>query len=183
VTKQSGICSSMKRGFVGPRRLAGMSALAAVMVLATYTGQASASSSPVGTSQVRAIGLTLTLSPSATATNNPAASVITGVSVVRAVHQEASAATALRGVFVGDFTVTCYSIYGETATGVPTSMAVVAVDPSVIPLGSSIFIGGVGTRLAADTGGAIYGNRLDIWEPSISQCDQFGVRRLPVWKS
>jgi 3D (Asp-Asp-Asp) domain-containing protein len=87
------------------------------------------------------------------------------------------------GPYLGVFTVTCYSIYGDTASGIPASSAVVAVDPSVIPLGTRIFIGGVGLRLAADTGGAIIGDRLDIWEPTVGECDAFGVRELPVWKA
>ncbi len=58
---------------------------------------------------------------------------------------------------------------------------VVAVDPSVIPLGSTISIEGVGTRIAADTGGHIRGYRLDIWLPSTEQCYAFGRRWLDVF--
>ncbi len=85
------------------------------------------------------------------------------------------------GRYLGTFTVTCYDLSGTTASGAPVSTASVAVDPSVIPLGTTIDIGGVGTRIAQDTGGGIIGNRLDIWEPTLSQCTQFGVQQLPVW--
>ncbi len=61
--------------------------------------------------------------------------------------------------------VTYYNLPGNTATGVPVSNAVCAVDPSVIPLGSKLYIAGetleVGVRTATDTG--VYGNCVDIW--------------------
>ena len=41
----------------------------------------------------------------------------------------------------------------------------------------------VGTGVAADTGGDIKGRRLDIWEPSVAACRQFGRRQLRVWKA
>ena len=53
----------------------------------------------------------------------------------------------------------------------------------MVRLGSHVMIGGVGRRVAADTGGAIRGHRLDIWMPSVSACRQFGVRRLPVYQA
>ena len=85
--------------------------------------------------------------------------------------------------FLGNFLVTCYALGGHTATGAPVSTAVVAVDPRVVRLGSRVMIGGVGRRVAADTGGAIRGHRLDIWMPSVSACRRFGVRRLPVYQA
>jgi 3D (Asp-Asp-Asp) domain-containing protein len=44
-------------------------------------------------------------------------------------------------------------------------------------------IEGVGPRVAADTGGAIRGRRLDIWEPSVAACTRFGRRQLRVWRA
>jgi 3D (Asp-Asp-Asp) domain-containing protein len=59
---------------------------------------------------------------------------------------------------------------------------VVAVDPAVIPLGTHLFIPGVGPRIAADTGGAIRGHRLDVWEDSNQACVQFGVQTVEVYR-
>jgi 3D (Asp-Asp-Asp) domain-containing protein len=50
------------------------------------------------------------------------------------------------------------SWYGITSTGVPVTKGVVAVDPSVIPYGTRMYIPGYGFGVAADTGGAIVGN-------------------------
>ncbi len=83
---------------------------------------------------------------------------------------------------LGQFVATCYTGGGDTATGTPTSLSVVAVDPTVIPLGTELWIDGIGERTALDTGGAIRGNRIDIWEPSYDQCIQFGVQPIQVWK-
>jgi 3D (Asp-Asp-Asp) domain-containing protein len=85
------------------------------------------------------------------------------------------------GTPAGTFVVTCYDNQGITASGAPAGPDTVAVDPSVIPLGTRIYIQGVGSRIAQDTGGAIVGNRLDIWEPSLSQCMDWGVESKQVW--
>jgi len=85
------------------------------------------------------------------------------------------------GRALGSFVITCYDLSGDTATGVPTNPATVAVDPAVVPLGSHIYIAGVGWREAEDTGGAIVGHRLDIWEPTYAQCSSWGVQVREVW--
>jgi uncharacterized protein YabE (DUF348 family)/3D (Asp-Asp-Asp) domain-containing protein len=64
--------------------------------------------------------------------------------------------------------------YGITATGVRVDRGVVAVDPSVIPLGTRMFIPGYGHGTAADTGGAIRGSVIDLGYPD-------GV--VPNWTS
>ena len=85
------------------------------------------------------------------------------------------------GEAIGDFGVTCYALQGITASGAPVSRDVVAVDPRAVPLGSEIFLGGLGVKRALDTGGAIKGRRLDIWNPSIAFCREFGLRRLTAY--
>jgi 3D (Asp-Asp-Asp) domain-containing protein len=84
------------------------------------------------------------------------------------------------GRSLGVFVITCYDLAGRTASGSGTSLATVAVDPTVIPLGTRIYIQGVGVRVAQDTGGAIRGHRLDLWEPSYSACTAWGVQSRSV---
>lgn len=55
--------------------------------------------------------------------------------------------------------------YGITATGVPVTKGIVAVDPKVIPLGTRMYVPGYGYAVAADTGGAIKGNIIDLGYP------------------
>ena len=85
------------------------------------------------------------------------------------------------GQLIGDFGVTCYALRGTTASGAPVGDDVVAVDPRSVPLGSEIFVGGLGVKRALDTGGAIKGRRLDIWNPSSDFCREFGIRRMAAY--
>lgn len=52
--------------------------------------------------------------------------------------------------------------HGRTYTGVLAGYGVVAVDPRFMPLGTRLYIEGYGYAVAADTGGAIKGNRIDL---------------------
>jgi 3D (Asp-Asp-Asp) domain-containing protein/peptidoglycan hydrolase CwlO-like protein len=68
---------------------------------------------------------------------------------------------------------TGYCLKGTTATGLPVGPGIVAVDPTVIPLGTRMSIPGYGDGVAADTGGAITGNRIDLWFASCSEASAF----------
>lgn len=70
---------------------------------------------------------------------------------------------------------------GRTATGLPAHYGVVAVDPRVIPLGSHVFIQGYGTAIAADTGGAIIGNRIDLCMDSLRRALNWGRQPVKVY--
>lgn len=70
---------------------------------------------------------------------------------------------------------------GITATGLPAVRGVVAVDPDVIPLGTRLFIPGYGEAIAADTGGAIVGNRIDLLMDSYGEAMDFGRQDVPVY--
>ena len=70
---------------------------------------------------------------------------------------------------------------GITATGIPATYGVAAVDPSIIPLGSRLYIPGYGEAIAADTGGAIYGYRIDLCMESYSEAMNFGRRDVTVY--
>ena len=86
------------------------------------------------------------------------------------------------GRLIGQFEVTCYALRGSTASGLPVSEERIAVDPRVIPLGRRVYVGGLGLKTAADTGGNIKGNRIDIWKPSSAACTEFGRQVLPVFE-
>jgi 3D (Asp-Asp-Asp) domain-containing protein len=75
---------------------------------------------------------------------------------------------------------TGYSLPGRTATGMPTGWGVVAVDPSVIPLGARLTIPGYGDGVAADTGGAVRGNAIDLWFPTLAQANAWGRRTVTI---
>lgn len=86
---------------------------------------------------------------------------------------------------LGSFLVTAYTQYHNppmrTASGtMPELERTVAVDPTVIPIGSKVHIEGIGTRIAEDTGRLIKGKRLDLYLSSIKRCMQFGARRHQV---
>jgi 3D (Asp-Asp-Asp) domain-containing protein/peptidoglycan hydrolase CwlO-like protein len=77
-------------------------------------------------------------------------------------------------------TATGYALSGTTATGVPVGWGVVAVDPGVIPLGTSMTIPGYGEGVAADTGGAIGGARIDLWFPTRAEALAWGSRTVTI---
>jgi len=90
---------------------------------------------------------------------------------------------AIPNAYLGDFVVTCYDLTGRTASGAMAGPESVAVDPRVIPLGTQIFISGVGDRTADDTGGAIVGDHIDIWEPTFTACADWGVEEKAVFRA
>ncbi len=71
--------------------------------------------------------------------------------------------------------------YGVTATGIPATKGVVAVDPNVIPLGSKVYIDGYGVAVAGDTGGAIKGNKIDLCYDNLTDALNFGRRTVDVY--
>jgi len=82
------------------------------------------------------------------------------------------------------YTADCAGCSGVTATGINLksnrSAKVIAVDPSVIPLGSKVYVPGYGTAIAGDTGGAIKGNKIDLHVPSKGEAYNWGRRTVTV---
>jgi 3D (Asp-Asp-Asp) domain-containing protein len=77
-------------------------------------------------------------------------------------------------------TAVAYSLPGVTASGLPVGWGVVAVDPSVIPLGTHMTIPGYGEAVAADTGTAIIGTIIDLWFPTTAQAAAWGRRTVTI---
>ncbi len=84
-------------------------------------------------------------------------------------------------------TATAYTGGGTTATGTSARVGAIAVDPSVIPLGSILYIVAddgyciYGYCVAEDTGSAIKGNRVDLYFNTYSECINFGRRSVTVY--
>lgn len=74
-----------------------------------------------------------------------------------------------------------YTGGGTTAMGTRARVGEIAVDPSVIPLGTNVYIEGVGPRRAEDTGGNIKGNTIDIYMATQAECIQWGVRYVTIY--
>ena len=73
-----------------------------------------------------------------------------------------------------------YHLPGRTASGIPVGVGVIAVDPTVIPLGTRLFVPGYGPAVAADTGSAIRGAVIDLWMPSTAGARAWGRRTVTI---
>lgn len=82
------------------------------------------------------------------------------------------------------YTAGCNGCSGITYTGIDLNKnpnaKVVAVDPSVIPLGTEVYVEGYGYAIAADVGSAIKGNKIDLHVPTDSEAKNWGVRSVKV---
>lgn len=80
------------------------------------------------------------------------------------------------------FESTAYTHTGDpTATGIMPYVGVIAVDPGVIPLGTHVYVEGYGDAIAADTGGAIQGEIIDVFLESEEECIQWGRRYVKIY--
>ncbi|MBS6599811.1 MAG: 3D domain-containing protein [Clostridium sp.] len=84
------------------------------------------------------------------------------------------------------FVATAYCNDAYTSTGLrthrdPNGISTVAIDPTVIAYGSKLYIPGYGYAIAADCGGAIKGNRIDLFMLSEAECFTFGRRSVTVY--
>ena len=70
---------------------------------------------------------------------------------------------------------------GTTPVRDPDGISTIAVDPSIIPLGSKVYIPGYGLAIASDTGGLIKGNRIDLFLNSEDECINWGVHTVSLY--
>ncbi len=119
--------------------------------------------------------------------------VLVGSTVLRAPVSRVVAYGTLRTVYRGgvplrfhrclEMVATAYSprVGRYTATGELASRGTVAVDPRVIPLGTRLYVEGYGYAVARDVGGAIRGNRIDVFFESEGACRAWGIRSVKVY--
>ncbi|PET09035.1 cell wall-binding protein [Bacillus cereus] len=74
---------------------------------------------------------------------------------------------------------TVKSKLGHNLTANP-NMKLIAVDPAVIPLGSTVYVEGYGTAIAGDTGSAIKGHIIDLLMPDSATANNWGRRSVKV---
>lgn len=99
-----------------------------------------------------------------------ASNVINGMTYKKAINAKVTAYT--------PFDAGCNGI---TATGTQAKKGVVAVDPSIVPLGSKVYVPGYGVAIAADTGGAIKGNRIDVCYETKNEAFSWGVQNVTIY--
>ncbi len=82
------------------------------------------------------------------------------------------------------YTAYCAGCSGTTAYGIDLrsnpNQKVIAVDPRVIPLGTKVWVEGYGEAIAGDTGGAIKGNKIDVFIPSYENAMEWGVKKVKL---
>ena len=100
---------------------------------------------------------------------------------------QAAAASSSQGGYYLTVEATAYSYneaglsnYTADGTNLVSEPNVIAVDPSVIPLGSYVEIPGYGIFRAADTGGAIQGNKIDVHLVDLNDVYNFGRRTITI---
>ena len=113
--------------------------------------------------------------------NQLVASAATARPVAYSTTYLASDAIKANATALGNYKLTFYDL-ALTATGTTlTEGRTIAVDPSVIPLGSRVFIEGYGVFIAEDTGGAIKGNKIDIAVSTHERANELGVQYANVY--
>lgn len=82
------------------------------------------------------------------------------------------------------YTAYCKGCSGVTYTGINLranpNKKVIAVDPTIIPLGSRVWVEGYGEAIAGDIGGAIKGNKIDVFIPNTKRALNWGKKSVTI---
>jgi 3D (Asp-Asp-Asp) domain-containing protein len=82
------------------------------------------------------------------------------------------------------YTAYCEGCSGITKTGINlrqnSDLKVIAVDPNVIKLGTKVYVEGYGYAIAGDIGGAIKGNKIDVFIPTLNEALQWGRKNVKI---
>lgn len=93
-------------------------------------------------------------------------------------------------LYTKEVTCNATAYYGgtRTATGHATGIGVMAVDPTVFPYGTTMYVGAAGSSgkvyglaTAYDCGGAVKGNVIDVWYPTYADCARWGRRNVTCY--
>ncbi|MCM3573904.1 LysM peptidoglycan-binding domain-containing protein [Mesobacillus subterraneus] len=124
-----------------------------------------------------------TAKPAATPAATPTAAPANQVTAQPAAAKPAAATNQIT-VEATAYTANCTGCSGITKTGVNLktnpNAKVIAVDPTVIPLGSKVYVEGYGYATAEDIGGAIKGNRIDVFIPTQNGALQWGRKQVKL---
>ena len=107
-------------------------------------------------------------------------------------HALSTAAEAVAQMtYAGEYTIVAYCTeqYPHICGGNPTTKSgepvtpgvTVAADPDVLPLGTRIYIDGIGERVVQDTGGAIKGHKIDLAVESHQEAVEFGCKTAKIY--
>ena len=86
-------------------------------------------------------------------------------------------------VIAKTYLATAYCLKGQTASGLTVRRGIIAADPRILPLGSVVRLQAgsySGIYTVMDTGGAIRGQRIDIYLPSKAEAIRFGARKVKL---
>lgn len=82
------------------------------------------------------------------------------------------------------YTASCNGCSGITSTGINLKRnpdaKVIAVDPTVIPLGTKVYVEGYGYAIAGDIGGSIKGNKIDLFFPTKAEAYKWGRKSVKI---
>ena len=106
--------------------------------------------------------------------------------VALGIHEERAHEVSRGGGRALYVSATAYSAHdpgngNRTATGTLVRRGVIAVDPSVIPLGTRVFIPGYGEAVAEDVGSGIHGQRIDVAFDTHAEALMFGRQDLEIF--
>ena len=112
--------------------------------------------------------------------------VAVGSKVVKQVVSRSNDSSGGKEIYVAStaYTAFCNGCSGKTATGINLrsnpNVKVIAVDPRIIPLGTKVYVEGYGYAVAADTGSAIKGNKIDVFFSTKAEAYRWGRKTVKI---
>lgn len=157
----------------------------ALAAKASASSQQSAQASSSSSSQATASSSVATVSSNSSSTASSASTASAASSTTTATNVTATTTSSSSKTLVMQstgYSTAQSGLSSYSATGVNLSQhpSCIAVDPSVIPLGSIVWVSGYGVTVAGDTGGAIKGNIIDVHFSTVAQAQSWGRRTVTV---